>query len=79
MIPWKLPRRRLKNQEKVALTALYTSVDAIFSPVSFSLFLTSFREKSNNVDVNKSQDKIFISEQPYIVVWRHLNNLRPVF
>ena len=43
-----------------------------------SLFLTSFREKCYDVDVNKSQDKMLIPGQPCIVVWRHVNNLRPV-
>ena len=43
----------MNNHDKVALTALYTSVDAIL----FSLFLTSFREKFNDVDVDKNQDK----------------------
>ena len=48
------------------------------TPFCFSLFLTSFREKCNDVDVNKNQDKMLIPGQPCIVVWRHINNLRPV-
>ena len=64
-----------KNHEKVTLTALYTSVDAIL----FFTISDVMREKWNDVNVNKNQDKMLIPGQPCIIVWRHVYNLRPIF
>ena len=69
MISWKIPS---KTYEKVALTALYTSVGAILF-----FALTSFSEKCNDVDINKNQDKMPIAGQPSIVVWRHVTIYLP--
>ena len=44
-------------------------------PFCFLLFSTLFREKCNDIDVNKNQDKMLIPGQPSIVVWHHINNL----
>ena len=60
-------RRRLK---KIMKKSLWLHSTLPLMPFCFSLFLTSFREKYN--DVHKNQDRMLIPGQPCIVVWRHV-------
>ena len=67
--PGTLKSKMPKNHKIVHCTPQLTS---------FLLFLTPFREEYNDVNVNKNRDKMLTPGQPCIVVWRHVNNRRPV-